>query len=298
MAGRLALRAEVVFRRHDAAPEVPLPDPVHSDARGQRIARIHDPSRKGEAIRPLRSQGRKHLRSARLDPRALAQEIPLLHDVRRSLLGKFPHDQGARNLGQQFRDRGDGAPAFLHAGVLIEKGVSHKHESSIDPLAWGLLQDPLHSDRQFGKVLWSETRFPFRLSFEQFPLVTLLLVPHHLELGLDGLAAGVLLSGAELKQRFVGAGAPCGIAEIAAQFVDVVEERVKLVELALGDRIVLVVVAPCAAQCHAEEGNPGDVNSVYDRLYPVLLEVDAALEVEQGVAVESCRDQLFVGRIG
>ena len=246
MAGWLALRAEVVFRRHDAASEVPLPDAVHGYARGQRVAPIYDPSRKREAIRTLRLQGREHSRRARLDLQALAQEVPLLHDVGRSPRGKFPHDQRARNLGQQLRDRRNRAPAFLHAWILIKKGVSHEHEPSFDPLFGRLLQNPLHSDRQLGEVLFSQIRFPFGLSLEQFPLVALLLVPHDLELGLDCLASGVLLSGAELKERFVGAGTSGGVAEFAAQLVDAVEEREEFVELPLGDGVVLVVVAPRA----------------------------------------------------
>ena len=37
------------------------------------------------------------------------------------------------------------------------------------------------------------------------------------------------------------------VGDIAAELVDVIEKRVELVELALGDRVKLVVVAACAA---------------------------------------------------
>ena len=91
----LALRAEIVHRLDDADAEEHLPEAIHGDARGQRIAAIHQPPRQAEAVlRPVRArrgenrrQSRGHLFARRIVGAALQQE----RVARRRTVGHHHH---------------------------------------------------------------------------------------------------------------------------------------------------------------------------------------------------------------
>ena len=64
---RLALHAEVFLRLDDADAEVHLPEAIHRDARGERMAGLHQPLREREPIeRRAGLERRQHRRHARL----------------------------------------------------------------------------------------------------------------------------------------------------------------------------------------------------------------------------------------
>ena len=109
------------------------------------------------------------------------------------------------------------------------------------------LQDLLQPHRKRLDLRLGKARLPLRLPRQQLLLVAVLLLLHRIELCPERFAACVLLVGTEFEHRLVRPSSAFPVAEGAAQLVDAVEEREELVELALGDGIVLVVVAPGAA---------------------------------------------------
>ena len=84
----------------------------------------------------------------------------------------------------------------------------------------------------------------------------------------------------------VAAAAVGGTADHAA-FLDVVEEGEELVELALADWIVFVVVAARTAQSQAQPGCARGVHAVNDVLQSPFLINDAALAIDAVVAVKA-----------
>ena len=82
----------------------------------------------------------------------------------------------------------------------------------------------------------------------------------------------------------------------AALLRHVVEVREELVELALRNRVELVVVAPGAADREAEPHGRGRIHAVHDVLHRVLFRHDAAFGVAPVVAVEAGRDALVERR--
>ncbi len=74
--------------------------------------------------------------------------------------------------------------------------------------------------------------------------------------------------------------------------IDIVEEGEEPVILALGERVILVVVALGAADRQAEEDRARGVDPVDDRVDPELLDVDAPFLVDLRVAVKTGGDPL------
>ena len=74
--------------------------------------------------------------------------------------------------------------------------------------------------------------------------------------------------------------------------IHIVEEGEEPVILALGDRVVLVVVALGAADRQAEEDRAGGADPVDDRLDSELLDVDPPLLVDRRIPVEPRGDPL------
>ena len=74
--------------------------------------------------------------------------------------------------------------------------------------------------------------------------------------------------------------------DLEVGLVHVVEEGKEPVILALGDRVVLVVVALGTADGQAQEDGPGRVDPIDDRLDPELLDVDPPLLVDLRIAME------------
>ena len=79
---------------------------------------------------------------------------------------------------------------------------------------------------------------------------------------------------------------------VQPEFIHRVEERVELVELTLGDRVILVVVAPGAAHCHRHPDGGDGLHAVHHVLRVVLGRDRSALMVNHVVAVESGSDPL------
>src|SRR5262249_21298211 len=83
-----------------------------------------------------------------------------------------------------------------------------------------------------------------------------------------------------------------GRRQVDGGLVATVEEGEELVELALGDGVVLMIVTLSTADGQAEEDAAGGVDAINDELVAELLLIDAAFLVEQRVAMEAGRDFL------
>ena len=113
------------------------------------------------------------------------------------------------------------------------------------------------------------------------------------ELGVQLVELGLLLAGGGGDQ-----GRGVHVLEALAPLGDVVEVRHDLVELLLGDRVELVVVAAGAAQGQAHPHGAGGRHAVDAVLGEELVDDDAALAVQAVVAVERGGDALLEGRAG
>ena len=94
--------------------------------------------------------------------------------------------------------------------------------------------------------------------------------------------ARIALASGQLRRR----------GDLELGLVDVVEEGEEPVVVALGDRVVLVVVALGTADRQAEEDRARRVDPVDDRLDPELLDVDAPFLVDLRVAMKAGGDPL------
>ena len=108
------------------------------------------------------------------------------------------------------------------------------------------------------------------------------------------------LYGQMLRARFVGADARVGafVGHDEVRLVGVVEVRHQAIVLAVGDRVVLVRVALCAAHGHAQEHRARRRDPVGHRVEAELEGVDAALLVQHRVAVEAGRHAVVGRRVG
>src|SRR5581483_9047103 len=79
---------------------------------------------------------------------------------------------------------------------------------------------------------------------------------------------------------------------IQALFRNAVEERAKAVEILLREGIVFMIVAPRAAQCHAQPGGRGGLDAIHNVLVLVLLRNRAALKIDHVIPIEAGRDDL------
>ena len=78
--------------------------------------------------------------------------------------------------------------------------------------------------------------------------------------------------------------------DLEVGLIHVVEEGEELVILALGDRVVLVVVALGTADRQTEEDRPGRVDAIDDRIDAELFDVDPPLLVDQRIAMKAGGD--------
>ena len=81
-------------------------------------------------------------------------------------------------------------------------------------------------------------------------------------------------------------------------FGDVIEERKELVELALRDRIVFVVVATTAVECQCHPGHPGCFHAVDHGFDAPFLGDDSPFAVQAMIAIETRCDVLGSTRVG
>src|SRR5262249_9775457 len=95
-------------------------------------------------------------------------------------------------------------------------------------------------------------------------------------------ALALLLSSGQVERRLIG----------------VIEEREKLVILALRKGVELVVVALGAADCQAKKDAAGGVHAIDDRFDAELLEVYSPFLVDERIAVEAGGDLLRQRRAG
>src|SRR5262249_37013563 len=72
--------------------------------------------------------------------------------------------------------------------------------------------------------------------------------------------------------------------------IHVIEKRVKLIILALGDRVVLVVVALRAADRQTKKDRSGGIHAINNRVDPELFDVDPPLLVDECIAMKTCSD--------
>ena len=89
-----------------------------------------------------------------------------------------------------------------------------------------------------------------------------------------------------------------GGARSRVRLVGIIEEGEQLVVLALGNRVVLVVVAARASDRQAQKDRAGRADPVDYRFDPELLVVDAAFLVERRIAVEAGGDLLLHRGVG
>ena len=82
-----------------------------------------------------------------------------------------------------------------------------------------------------------------------------------------------------------------------AALLDVVEEREELIELALRDGVVFVVVAAAAVEGQPEPRRAGCLDAVDDRLNAPLLRDESALAVDPVVAIEAGGNELALRRL-
>ena len=100
----------------------------------------------------------------------------------------------------------------------------------------------------------------------------------------------------DLKEGFEGA-IGVGHLGVDAGLFDIIEERDQAVEILLGDRVKLVVVAAGAAHGEAQPDGAGGLHPI-DRIFQeVLLSDGAAFVTGHMVSVKTTGDQLFDGRI-
>ena len=84
---------------------------------------------------------------------------------------------------------------------------------------------------------------------------------------------------------------------ISTELINVVKEGEELVELALRYRIELVVVTTGTTQGQTQKDSPCRIDAINDRFDPVLLKIDASFHVDEGIAMETGRNELFGCRI-
>ena len=85
--------------------------------------------------------------------------------------------------------------------------------------------------------------------------------------------------------------------EVAANLVNVVEECEELVELALRDRVELVIVAARAAEREPKKGRAGRADAVDHCFDAILLEIGAPFLIDHRVAMEAGGDELVLRRL-
>ena len=289
-----SLGAEVVLGFHDSQTEIALPDAIHGHARGQRILRRDEPPRQSQPVaRGVLRERRQHGQGPGFDVLAPSREIALHVEVGIARLGKIPHHQrplDPRDLLLQLLDL---ILEFLVFLLVLVQDASQHVLVQVRALS---LRDCRDLSRPFevldvsGRVTLVPRGFQLAAQLDEFALFAV-------DAGAQAVTPLQGLRLAEFEDRLHHATAPHRLAQIAAQFVDIVEERIHLEELALRNGIELVIVAAGASQGESEERRPCRADAIDDRVDAVLLEIDSALLIDHRVAMEAGRDQLVVGRV-
>ena len=81
--------------------------------------------------------------------------------------------------------------------------------------------------------------------------------------------------------------------DAGARLCDVIEERKDGIEVLLANRVVLVIVAACAAKGHPKPNGTGGFDAVNDGFDTPLFCDDAAFGIDTVIAVEAGGDDLF-----
>jgi hypothetical protein len=149
----------------------------------------------------------------------------------------------------------------------------------------------LHAHRRPRAVRREHGALPLSLCGVERRVRSLELARHAVELGLERRLFRGLLGSRQIELRLRDPVIAAGSAE--DRVLPVVEEREQTIVIPLRERVVLVVVALRAGDRGAEPHGTGRVDAIDERLPTRLLDVDAALLVQEGVAVEARRDALF-----
>ena len=94
-------------------------------------------------------------------------------------------------------------------------------------------------------------------------------------------------------RRRVDVGGRVPVLERSSLLRDVVEVGEHLVELALGERVVLVIVTAGAAHGQAQPDRGGGLDPIHDIFHPVFLGNDSAFPISPVVAIEGAGDPLI-----
>ena len=130
MAGRVALRAEIVLGLYDSDAEVALPESVHGDPGRERVVVGDQPARQAQPIaRQIGLHPGQDSQRARLDRIAATGEVALHVDIGIARLGQVAHDHRPRDLGQLLSEFAD----------LLLLGLELGHAAGENPVQDGVL---------------------------------------------------------------------------------------------------------------------------------------------------------------
>ena len=123
MRRRDALRAKVVLRLHDAAPEKVLPHAIDGHARQERIVAIGDPAGEVEPVPVRLGQAVQHRRRPRLHLLGRTGEIALHKPASRARLSALGHHQSRRCAWPRLFKLGQAGLERLALGILLGQGA-------------------------------------------------------------------------------------------------------------------------------------------------------------------------------
>src|SRR3954453_8695848 len=122
-----SLRAEIVFRLHDASSEILLPEAVDGDSRQKRIVGGYDPLRQIEAIRLASRTGLRHRMknggNSGRDFAAVACEIALHEKETATRLRLFHHDESCQGGCTLLKFGQFARPSFEFRVIGLESGI-------------------------------------------------------------------------------------------------------------------------------------------------------------------------------
>ena len=265
MAGPRAAGTEVAGGRHDSAAEMPVPDAIDDDARGQRIRRIGDPLGEFETAAAGRLLGQLlPTEDAEEAAAHLVALLPALAAFLDLLVVRFPfgHRISDRDLGQVFKQLG--ACLGLLGEVLAVLLVLAWLLGRLLALGLGLLD--LLFDLPFVVVLVADLR---DVGVERLDLVALV-AKQPVALRIAGQRHQTVLV---LMVFCAGEGETCRG-----------EDAIHRVVIAGRDGVELVVVAAGAAQRQTHERAAHGVDGVLDGQVVVAFGIDAEAPRHRDVA--------------
>ena len=123
MRRRDALRAKVVLRLHDAAPEKVLPHAIDGHAGQERIVAIGNPAGEVEPVPVRLGQAVQHRRRPRLHLLGRTGEIALHKPASRARLSALGHHQSRRCAWPRLFKLGQAGLERLALGILLGQGA-------------------------------------------------------------------------------------------------------------------------------------------------------------------------------